>query len=412
MVKDIIVPLPERRIRECFLREHLSRFKLREILTPTEQDFANTVDMLDGLTLRDILQLVKLSHQCDPALDFEKLVNLYRFGETDSPWESLDHKKVERIQETLKQSVKGQDQAIEKVGRVIVRAKMGLSGIHVSRKRRAPKGVLFFVGPTGVGKTELAKGLARFLFGDEEACIRFDMSEFNHPEADRRLIGAPPGYSGYEDGGELTNAVKQRPFSVLLFDEIEKAHDRILDKFLQIMEDGRLTDSKGETVYFSETLIIFTSNIGAANVAVSKDPDVSAGEFKREVREHFLRRLKRPELLNRLGENIVPFNFITDEKILADIALTKLGLLKELLKDKYSIQDISFRDEDKALKCLAATVDKANGGRGLANEIVSRIIDPLAEFLFDTGEDMLPYVGRRVRIVQSGTTAEFGFELE
>lgn len=134
------------------------------------------------------------------------------------------------------------------MNKILIRAYTGLSGLQHSAKARTPKGALFFVGPTGVGKTELAKSLAQFLFGDEDACIRFDMSEFNHEHADQRLVGAPPGYVGYEQGGQLTNAVKNRPFSLLLFDEIEKAHPRILDKFLQILEDGRLTDGKGETI--------------------------------------------------------------------------------------------------------------------------------------------------------------------
>ncbi|MHB9308697.1 AAA family ATPase, partial [Fusobacterium polymorphum] len=154
---------------------------------------------------------------------------------------------------------------------------------------------LFFVGPTGVGKTELAKSLASFIFGDENACIRFDMSEYNHEHSDQRLVGAPPGYVGYEAGGQLTNAVKEKPFCVLLFDEIEKAHGRILDKFLQILEDGRLTDGKGETVYFSETIIIFTSNIGAAEVDSNIEPKEVKKQFVEKVQKHFIEVLRRPE---------------------------------------------------------------------------------------------------------------------
>jgi ATP-dependent Clp protease ATP-binding subunit ClpA len=274
-----------------------------------------------------------------------------------------------------------------------------------------PKGVLFFVGPTGVGKTELAKSLAEFLFGDEDACMRFDMSEFNHEHSDQRLVGAPPGYVGYEEGGQLTNAVKRRPFSVLLFDEIEKAHVRILDKFLQILEDGRLTDGKGETVYFSETVIIFTSNIGASEVELQSDIKGVREQFLRKVREHFVATAKRPELLNRIGDNIVPFNFITGDDFLVAIAKAKLQPLRERLKEKYRITDIVFDDEAKAMKALAGSVDRQMGGRGVLNEIVKRIIDPLAEFLFEEEDDPAFYAGRTVVVHQAGDAAKFAFEM-
>lgn len=283
--------------------------------------------------------------------------------------------------------MKGQDAAISKVKDVIIRAYTGFSGLQHSSKQKKPKGTLFFVGPTGVGKTELAKSLAAFVFGDENACIRFDMSEYNHEHSDQRLVGAPPGYVGYEAGGQLTNAVKEKPFCVLLFDEIEKAHGRILDKFLQILEDGRLTDGKGETVYFSETIIIFTSNIGAADVNADLDPKEVKKLFVEKVQDHFITKLGRPELLNRIGDNIVTFNFIDNPEVFTKIAKLKFETIEEFVAERYGAK-IVFENEDAIFMAIGKKAGKQNGGRGLLNVMESVIINPLSEFIFERS-DML-----------------------
>jgi len=413
MAKEIFVPLPGRRDREKFIQSQLHLFKFSKPIAGGQKAFDDFVDATDGLTLRDLQQMIRLSRQLgETSLTADKMINLYKYGEKISPWEELSRDKLKDVEATLKEWVKGQDEAIDKVARLIKQAYTGLAGLQHSKKQKMPKGILFFVGPTGVGKTELAKSIARFLFGDEDACLRFDMSEYNHEESDQRFVGAPPGYVGYEEGGQLTNAVKAKPFSVILFDEIEKAHPKILDKFLQILEDGRLTDGKGETVFFSETVIIFTSNIGVADVEVTSDPNETKNQFIIKVREHFIRELKRPELLNRIGNNIVPFNFITNDDCLVDIARMKLAPLREQLKEKYKMQDLIFTNEENALKAIVSKVDKSNGGRGVLNELQTRLYHPLADFIFSEEEDPGNYAGMTIRVIQVGSSAEFAFKLE
>ena len=280
--------------------------------------------------------------------------------------------------------VKGQDFAINKTLETIKSSIMGLNGIISGGNNRKPKGILFFAGSTGVGKTELAKSIAEFVFGDESRLIRFDMSEFTQEHSDQRLIGAPPGYVGFDGGGELTNKVKENPYSILLFDEVEKAHPKILDKFLQILEDGRLTSSQGELIDFSETMIIFTSNIGSSTVEIGKGEELIRNKFIEAVRDHFTNKLNRPEILNRIGEhNIVPFNFI-NKNIVASIVESKMKNIQkvisekhkvELVFEKHSLEDIQHLIEEKT--------DLKMGGRGIVSSIDVHFISRLSDFMFE-----------------------------
>lgn len=387
MVSSVNVPLPGHQEREHFIETNIACLNISQNMMVDKNMRDDLIDALDGFTLKDIAQMMKLSRQMPEKLTFEKLINLFKYGEKVSPWEELSKDKIERIEEELSKRVKGQDAAIAKVKDVIIRAYTGFSGLQHSSKQKKPKGTLFFVGPTGVGKTELAKSLAAFVFGDENACIRFDMSEYNHEHSDQRLVGAPPGYVGYEAGGQLTNAVKKKPFCVLLFDEIEKAHGRILDKFLQILEDGRLTDGKGETVYFSETIIIFTSNIGAAEVSADLEPKEVKKLFVEKVQDHFITKLGRPELLNRIGDNIVAFNFIDNPEVFMKIAKLKFKTIEEFVVERYGAK-IVFENEDAIFTAIGKKAGKQNGGRGLLNVMESVIINPLSEFIFERS-DML-----------------------
>lgn len=413
-VEIVTLQKPDREERKQMVQKIEDSFEVRlksGTSSLLDNENIDCIDMMEDFTNREIIQLSRMSRKED-KMSFDKLFYLFKYGEKENPWEKLEQARVKNLKKELADRVVGQDEAIEKIEKTVVKAYMGLTGLHKTSSRSMPKGVFFFVGPTGVGKTELSKALAKFLFGDEQACIRFDMSEYAQENSDQKLIGAAPGYVGYEEGGQLTNAIKEHPFSVVLFDEIEKAakpNPRILDIFLQILEDGRLTDSKGETVYFSDTIIVFTSNLGANQVQASSDKEGVAKEFIRIVKEYFDQELKRPELLGRIGyNNIVPFNFIQDKEFQYKICKSKLKPVIRGIEEKYKL-DLEFEKEMDAINYILSAVDSAKGGRDILNAINDRLLDPLAMFLFENKDDLRSLRGSKIitKVTKEGFSFEF-----
>jgi ATP-dependent Clp protease ATP-binding subunit ClpB len=302
-----------------------------------------------------------------------------------------EREKLVHMEERLRDRIVGQDDAVRAVADAVRRARAGL------KDPNRPIGSFIFLGPTGVGKTELARALAEFLFDDEHAMIRLDMSEYQEKHTVSRLIGAPPGYVGYEEGGQLTEAVRRRPYSVVLFDEIEKAHPDVFNALLQILDDGRLTDGQGRVVNFKNTVVIMTSNIGSQYLQEMQDAPPAQVEkaVMNALRQHF-----RPEFLNRV-DDIILFHRLTEEQ-LEEIVEIQLRRLEKVLSD----QHISLELTPAAKRRLAREgFDPVYGARPLKRVIQREIVNPLSMQLL--GGELKD--GDRVR-VDVGPDGEFTFE--
>ena len=278
-----------------------------------------------------------------------------------------EKQKIIMVEEVLKKDVIGQDEALKAISRAIKRNKAGLS------ETNRPIGSFLFLGPTGVGKTESAKTLAKFLFDDPKSLIRFDMSEYMEKHAVSRLVGAAPGYVGYEEGGQLTEAVRRKPYSVILFDEVEKAHPDVFNILLQVLDDGRLTDNKGVTVDFKNTIIILTSNIGSARIIEISDKEERRKQVLNELKNHF-----RPEFLNRL-DDIVIFEQLNLE------AITNIvDILFNNIKKKVEEKDIKISLTQNAKEYIAKIgFDPVYGARPLKRAIYEIVEDKLADLILE-----------------------------
>ncbi|MEW6045315.1 MAG: AAA family ATPase, partial [Bacillota bacterium] len=369
--------------------------RMREELERKRQEWKNSRSRTEGVV---------------SAEDIAQVVSAW----TGIPVSKLQQEETERLlhlEEVLHQRVVAQDEAIDAVSRAIRRARAGL------KDPKRPIGSFIFLGPTGVGKTELARALAEALFGDEDAMIRIDMSEYMERHTVSRLVGAPPGYVGYEEGGQLTERVRRRPYSVILLDEIEKAHPEVFNILLQVLEDGRLTDAKGRTVDFRNTVVIMTSNVGAQEIhrqarlgfRATQDEKDAYETMKKKVLEE-LRRTFRPEFLNRIDEVIV-FHALNKEHIrqIIDIMLKRVGqdlkergikveftdAAKEVLADEGFDPDFGARPLRRAIQRLVENPlsDEMLKGKFKEGDVI--VVDAVdGSITFNKKEEMAPQASR------------------
>jgi ATP-dependent Clp protease ATP-binding subunit ClpC len=306
---------------------------------------------------------------------------------------SEESERLLHMEDDLRNQIIGQEEAIETISKAVRRGRSGL------KDPRRPIGSFIFLGPTGVGKTELTKALARFLFGSEDALVQLDMSEFMERHSVSRLVGAPPGYVGFEDAGQLTEAIRRRPYSIVVFDEVEKAHPEAHNMLLQIMEEGHLSDARGRKVDFRNTIIVMTSNIGADMIKrqtslgfqLLKDEDQEENEAYEDMRKKLLDSLKRvfrPEFINRL-DGVVVFRMLSKEDIHAIVGLELNKVASRLVEN-----NIQLHATEKAIDLLAELgYDPDMGARPLRRVIQQKVEDPLSDALlahqFEDGQTVM-----------------------
>ncbi len=391
------------------LKEAIERAAATVESTPTER-ILSFVAATQGLHWKDLETLARevRAKNVDPM----SLVREYRFGERTDYWAKwlgeggARLSEAERLLTTARDAVLGQPEAVKRALAVLAKACFNLGHI-VAPAYRKPRGVMFLVGPTGVGKTMLAKKLAKIIFGDEDKCLIFNMTEYQDAHSQARLIGSPPGYVGYESGGQLTSAVRRQPFSVLLFDEIDKAHTEILPIFMQMIDEGRLTDGRGQDCDFSQTLVIFTSNAGATQLVDGVDlkdgTHVDTASAYADLTKYYRSTLQdrqefkeRPEILNKIGlGNIVPFRHIGNVAHVEGVVKSLIGTTVSTLWDGHKIT-LDFGDATEPngrraqiVSFIAGRADFRNFGmRNLKQVFEIEVLEPLAQALFQRSAEV------------------------
>jgi len=369
--------------RVSSIKEELEKTRIEAEKAEREGDLNRAAELKYGKLLQLQKQLeeenAKLSKEEGTPRMLKEEVDEEDIAEIVSKWTGIpvskmlegEAEKLLHMEERLKMRVVGQDEAIEAVSDAVRRARAGIQDPN------RPIGSFIFLGPTGVGKTELARALAEFLFDEEDAMVRIDMSEYQERHTVSRLIGAPPGYVGYDEGGQLTEAIRRRPYSVILFDEVEKAHPEVFNVLLQLLDDGRLTDGHGRTVDFRNTVVIMTSNIGSQHIQEMMTEWADESQIHKAVMNE-LRSFFKPEFLNRVDEIIIfhPLN----RELIKKIVDIQINRMKKYLRDRH----IDIELTEKAKEYLAEIgYDPLYGARPLKRSIQKEVLNPLARKLLE-----------------------------
>lgn len=367
-LSQIVVTKPTQPERKEFVHYVLNYLAEDEV-----ESVANTADSLTIAKLERVIKNACKSTRNPSKANIINEINLEITGYSDNPWKTFSKDKIRSLKELLKAEIKGQDYAINITSKKVGSACLGITDVVYGP--HSPKGTLMLAGPTGVGKTELAKQIAAILFGDESAMIRIDANEYKERHSSQRLVGSPPGYVGHEAGGQLTNAILEKPFSVILIDEIEKADPSIWDFFMTIMQDGRLTDGRGVLCDFSNTFIFFTTNLGAKDSSTC-DTNEEAFKVVRTSIENYFSDINRKEIYGRIKGGIIPFNKV-DDAVAKEIVEKQLNKIVSNAKEKeYTIQ---FSDEFISCVMNKAGFGSEYGGRDVTNKVNAIIEDVFEE---------------------------------
>lgn len=406
---------PDQKERRSYFTRHLETFHGGDQVPAEQRKRITDIlgDITDGLAAWDMETIRRISVAEHISVQQpKKLVDYFKFGRIDDPWKNLDMDKIREAFSRLQKRILGQPHALKAVSDTLFRARGGISVERSNGIGGQPKGVLWFCGPTGVGKTELTKALTELIFGDESALHRFDMGEYGTAHARQRLIGAPPSYVGFDQGGELTGCCQKRSYATFLFDEIEKADPSLLDIFLSILDAGRLTDSKGQTAYFSKSCIVFTSNKGGSLWSGLKSTAPEDLPTYEEVRDSYIdattryieEELKRPELLGRIGDNIVVFDILRPQ-FFPEICNSILDIMVINARDEHDLE-LDFSDgQVTAMICdKMRVIDNFKlGGRRIQKLITTHVQTPLSR----TISFMARPAGGKVKVSTSNDFTRF-----